>query len=186
MDHTDLEGLIVVTAQHVLDWCDVNRRVFLRTLFTPRAWKQTNKLNQMELSFPLLQLDSSHTVQVGLSWQHLLFSLTRQNSRVLWLSSVESKSTATFGSVCFSRRYMGPVDGATNVPLVHNIKISWPSTDQPDYFSFRSNSFRITYCKHYLSPSESLSSSSVLSGEFPSLLPSDCPQGLERTHEQHF
>lgn len=41
--------------------------------------------------------------------KYLLFSRTRQNSRVFWLSSVESRSTATFGSVCFSRRYMGPV-----------------------------------------------------------------------------
>lgn len=40
---------------------------------------------------------------------HSLFSLTRQNSRVFWLSKLESKSTAKFGSICFSRRYMGPV-----------------------------------------------------------------------------
>lgn len=42
-------------------------------------------------------------------FENLLFSLTRQNSRVVWLSSVDSRSTDTFGSVCFSRRYMGPV-----------------------------------------------------------------------------
>lgn len=40
MDHTDLEGLVVVAAQHVLDRGDINRRVFLRTLFSPRAYKQ--------------------------------------------------------------------------------------------------------------------------------------------------
>lgn len=42
-------------------------------------------------------------------WSDALFSRTRQNSRVLWLSSVDSRSTETFGSVCFSRRYIGPV-----------------------------------------------------------------------------
>lgn len=39
---------------------------------------------------------------------NVLFSRTRQNSHTLWLSKVLSRSTATLGSLCFSRRYWGP------------------------------------------------------------------------------
>lgn len=39
---------------------------------------------------------------------NVLFSRTRQNSHALWLSKVLSRSTATLGSHCFSRRYWGP------------------------------------------------------------------------------
>ena len=39
---------------------------------------------------------------------NVLFSRTRQNSQALWLSKVLSRSTATLGSLCFSRRYWGP------------------------------------------------------------------------------
>ena len=37
MDHADLEGLVVVAAQHVLHRGDVDGRVLLRALLPPRA-----------------------------------------------------------------------------------------------------------------------------------------------------
>ena len=38
MDHADLEGLVVVAAQHVLHRGDVDGRVLLRTLLPARAY----------------------------------------------------------------------------------------------------------------------------------------------------
>lgn len=40
VDHADLEGLVVVAAQHVLDGGDVDGRVLLRALLPPRTWEE--------------------------------------------------------------------------------------------------------------------------------------------------
>lgn len=72
----------------------------------------------------------------SLNSTHLLFSLTRQNSRVLWVSSVESRSTETFGSVCFSRRYKGPAVKHTFTLLIQ--QINWITLKVIPWSIFRS------------------------------------------------
>lgn len=44
VDHTDLEGLVVVAAQHVLDRGDVDGRVLLRALLPPGAWRHRHNI----------------------------------------------------------------------------------------------------------------------------------------------
>lgn len=43
VDHADLEGLVVMAAQHVLNGGDINGRVLFRALLTPGAWQHNNK-----------------------------------------------------------------------------------------------------------------------------------------------
>lgn len=44
VDHADLEGLVVVAAQHVLDCGDVDGWVLLRALLTPGAWRHRHNI----------------------------------------------------------------------------------------------------------------------------------------------
>ena len=54
VDHADLEGLVVVAAQHVLDCGDVYGRILLGALLAPRACRQEGnnqyKTNKTDLS----------------------------------------------------------------------------------------------------------------------------------------
>lgn len=226
----------------------------------------------------ILQLSAKSKTEVYTEasyFENLLFSLTRQNSRVVWLSSVDSRSTDTFGSVCFSRRYIGPVgewwdqvtvmlqtrsssrthhtvsvlallylreifffspnqsnsfDGPLHTQISWNlstfiifafeflsVKLYWcfimhlnhfwkwvsmgitlHEQCEDDrkrktifFFFYLKHLFWLVYnmmplMEHYLNLFVSLFSSSVLSVKFPSLIPSDCPQGLMRNHERHF
>lgn len=134
-----------MAAQHVLNRGDVDGWVLFRALLTPGTWRQHNnkthsKTLQSPETYPFLHTSAwictymytaVHTYihacsaciriniyacePIGSEISDALFSRTRQNSRVLWLSSVDSRSTETFGSVCFSRRYIGPVGGVARV-----------------------------------------------------------------------
>lgn len=156
----------MVAAQHVLDRGDINRRVFLWTLFSPRAYKQptkqinsdSNRLHQCE------QVSRDGVADYSSGLGHL----TRRTYCFLWRDKTLE---------CFEFPALSPGQLKRSAPSVFpdGTKDLQRSTRLPCWLtkltgllSKSSHEAYFAQLQHYLSLSGSLSAFSVLSGEFPS------------------